>query len=72
LRYGSPPIETLTNSNPSTVPGLHIPRDPKAPARPGRADALRIVSLTLQPGEEVIVGRRIREVLSEARKSAGA
>src|ERR1035437_3600462 len=26
LRYGSPPIETLTNNNPSTVPGLRIPR----------------------------------------------
>jgi L-seryl-tRNA(Ser) seleniumtransferase len=72
LRYGSPPIETLTNHNPSTVPGLMIPRDPKAPARAGRPDALRIVALTLQPGEELIVGRRIREVLMEARKSAGA
>jgi len=71
LRYGSPPIETLTNNNPSTVPGLRIPRDPKLPAPAGRPDALRIVSLTLQPGEELIVGRRIREVLTEARKSAG-
>src|SRR5215468_8524128 len=71
LRYGSPPIETLTNNNPSTVPGLVIARDPKAPAPPGRPDALRIVSLTLQPGEDVIVGRRIREVLIEARRNAG-
>jgi L-seryl-tRNA(Ser) seleniumtransferase len=71
LRYGSPPIETLTNNNPSTVPGLRIPRDPKAPAPPGRPDALRIVALTLQPGEELIVGRRIREVLTQARKGAG-
>jgi hypothetical protein len=31
---------------------------------------LRIVSLTLQPGEELLVGRRLREVLSEARKKA--
>ena len=72
LRTGNPPIETLTNTNPSTVPGVHIEHDPKSPAPPGRPDALRIVSLTLQPGEEVIVGRRIREVLSEARKNAGA
>lgn len=70
LRTGSPPIEVLTNNNPSTVPGVHIERDPKAPARPRRPDTLRIVSLTLQPGEELIVGRRIREVLMEARKAA--
>jgi len=72
LRHGSPPIETLTNNNPSTVPGVRIAGDPKAPPRVGRPDALRIVALTLQPGEELIVGRRIREVLLEARKSAGA
>jgi L-seryl-tRNA(Ser) seleniumtransferase len=69
LRTGSPPIEVLTNSNPSTVPGVHIEHDPKA-APAGRPDSLRIVSLTLQPGEELIVGRRIREVLTEARKNA--
>jgi hypothetical protein len=31
---------------------------------------LRIVSLDIMPGEELIVGRRLREVLNEARKSA--
>ncbi len=72
LRAGSPPIETLSNNNPSTVPGLHIRRNPNAPAPPARPDSLRIVAMTLQPGEELIVGRRIREVLTEARKSAGA
>jgi L-seryl-tRNA(Ser) seleniumtransferase len=72
LRAGSPPIETLTNNNPSTVPGLRIPRNPNAPAPPTRPDSLRIVAMTLQPGEELIVGRRIREVLTGARKSAGA
>ncbi len=70
LRKGSPPIEVLTNGNPSTVPGVHIQHDPKAAATAGRPDALRIVSLTLQPGEDLIVGRRIREVLTEARKAA--
>jgi L-seryl-tRNA(Ser) seleniumtransferase len=72
LRNGSPPIEVLTNGNPSTVPGVHIQHDPKSASTAGRPDALRIVSLTLQPGEERIVGRRIREVLSEARKAVGA
>jgi len=68
LREGSPRIEVLTASNPSTVPGVHE-GDPKNP-RPSRPDALRIISMTLQPGEEVLVGRRLREVLNEARKSA--
>jgi seryl-tRNA(Sec) selenium transferase len=72
LRHGSPPIEVLTNGNPSTVPGLRIQHDPKTATTAGRPDALRIVSLTLQPGEELIVGRRVREVLTEARKSATA
>ncbi|HYM05741.1 MAG TPA: hypothetical protein VEU11_04215, partial [Terriglobales bacterium] len=54
LRDGSPRIEVLTASNPSTVPGVHE-GDPKMP-RPPRPDALRIVSLTLQPGEDVLVG----------------
>jgi L-seryl-tRNA(Ser) seleniumtransferase len=70
LRTGSPPIEVLTNNNPSTVPGVHIARDPSAPAQVKRPDSLRLVALTLQPGEELIVGRRIREVLTEARKAA--
>jgi L-seryl-tRNA(Ser) seleniumtransferase len=72
LRQGNPPIEVLTNNNPSTVPGLKMPRNPNAPPPAARTDALRIVSLTLQPGEELIVGRRIREVLIDARKNAGA
>jgi uncharacterized pyridoxal phosphate-dependent enzyme len=68
LRGGSPRIEVLTANNPSTVPGVHE-GDPKMP-RPVRPDSLRIISMTLQPGEEVLVGRRLREVLNEARKSA--
>lgn len=68
LRDGSPRIEVLTANNPSTVPGVHE-GDPKMP-RPARPDSLRIISMTLQPGEEVLVGRRLRAVLSEARKSA--
>jgi len=67
LRDGSPRIEVLTGNNPSTVPGVHE-GDPKTP-RPPRPDALRIISMTLQPGEEVVVGRRLREVLNEARKA---
>jgi L-seryl-tRNA(Ser) seleniumtransferase len=67
LRNGTPRIEVLTGNNPSTVPGVRE-GDPKTP-RPPRPDALRIISMTLQAGEDVLVGRRLREVLSEARKA---
>jgi L-seryl-tRNA(Ser) seleniumtransferase len=30
---------------------------------------LQVVSMTLQPGEDLIVGQRIREVLNKARKA---
>jgi seryl-tRNA(Sec) selenium transferase len=70
LRTGAPPIEVLTNNNPSTAPGVRFERDPRLPAPVTRPDALRVVALTLQPGEELIVGKRIREVLTEARKAA--
>lgn len=74
LRAGEPRIEVLTNSNPSLVPAVHE-GDPKhqEPA-PGEAphNRLRIVSMTLQDGEELIIGRRLREILAAARKKAGA
>jgi len=72
LRDGEPRIEVLTASNPSLVPavaeeGPKVTRDRKTP----REDRLQIISMTLQPGEELIVGRRLREILNEARKRAG-
>lgn len=67
LRDGEPRIEVLSAYNPSLVPAV-LEGDPKRPPRP---DRLRIVSMTLQPGEDLIIGRRLREVLREARKSAG-
>jgi uncharacterized pyridoxal phosphate-dependent enzyme len=71
LREGDPSIETLTPVNPSTVMNRlkdlnHPPRQGNAPLR------LQVASLTLQPGEEVIVGRRLHEVLTGALKKAGA
>ena len=68
LRDGDPPIEVLTSNNPSLLPVVHE-GDPKAPPRE-RPNTLRIVSLDIMPGEELIVGRRLREVLTQARKSA--
>jgi len=67
LRQGEPRIEVLTASNPSLVPAVLGP-DPKTP----RENLLQIISMTMQQGEELIVGRRLRDILSTARKSAKA
>lgn len=68
LLDGTPSIAVLTDDNPSGVlsrPGATRPhrKSPKTP----RPDQLQIVSMTLKPGEEIIVGRRLRQVLSAAR-----
>jgi len=66
LREGTPRIEVLTSSNPSLVPAVHEGyENPKTVKEP---DRIEIVSMTLQPGEDLIVGRRLREILSQARK----
>jgi seryl-tRNA(Sec) selenium transferase len=69
LRAGEPRIETLTGSNPSAVPR---PRPANAPPRQQnrRPARLQIISMTLQPGEDLIVGNRLRQILETARKQA--
>jgi L-seryl-tRNA(Ser) seleniumtransferase len=66
LREGEPRIEVLTASNPSLVPAVSEHHDSKTP----RENKLQIISMTMQTGEELIVGRRLREILNTARKSA--
>ena len=68
LSDGNPRIEVLTKSNPSLVPAV-VEGHPNG-KEPETNDQLQIVSLTLRAGEEMIVGRRLREILSTARKSA--
>ena len=68
LRAGEPRIEVLTSANPSlvtAVPYEALQETDKTAGTP--EDKLRIVSVTLQPGEEVIVGNRLREILDSAR-----
>jgi L-seryl-tRNA(Ser) seleniumtransferase len=61
LRAGDPRIEVLTSSNPSLVPAVQEGyEDPKAPKS---RDRIEIVSMTLQPGEDLVVGKRLREIL---------
>src|SRR5262249_17684151 len=67
LREGEPRIEVLTASNPSLVPAVRE-GDSKTP----RQNRLQIISMTMQPGEDLIVGRRLREILNAARKNLKA
>jgi L-seryl-tRNA(Ser) seleniumtransferase len=67
LREGDPRIEVLTNTNPSLVPAVQEGADPKKSQKP-RPNHLQIISMTLQPGEDLIVGNRLRRILETARK----
>jgi uncharacterized pyridoxal phosphate-dependent enzyme len=64
LRAGEPRIEVLTSSNPSMVPAAEEGNDGKHEAPKNQ---LEIVSMTLQNGEDLLVGRRLREILNAAR-----
>jgi uncharacterized pyridoxal phosphate-dependent enzyme len=68
LLDGTPSIVVLTDDNPSGV----LDRVPRTPARSDqrKPSQLQVVSMTLRPGEEIIVGRRIRQLLMAARRSA--
>jgi uncharacterized pyridoxal phosphate-dependent enzyme len=68
LRAGDPVIEVLGADNPSLVKAVREGN----PNRKERKvpDHIELVSMTIQPGEEIIVGRKLRGVLSAAQKKA--
>ena len=68
LRSGTPRIEALTDSNPSGV----LPEISNTnPNRQGaHKNQLQIISMNLQPGEDLILGNRLRQVLASARKQS--
>jgi len=69
LREGEPRIEVLTNSNPSGV----LAREKNNKQRgegSDRQNRLQIISMTLQPGEDLTVGYRLRQILDKARKQS--
>jgi L-seryl-tRNA(Ser) seleniumtransferase len=62
LLEGTPAIAVLTEDNPSDV----LSRN--KPAKPAPNDRLQIVSMTLRPGEEIVIGQRLRQLLTQARR----
>ena len=67
MRDGEPRIDVWTNSNPSGVSLSFLPGRPPQTNHPNQvADYLD----DLQPGEELIVGNRLRQLLNQARKQA--
>ena len=74
LREGDPVIEVLGVDNPSLVSAVHEGIEkPKPNAKElKKQNHIELVSMTIQPGEEMIVGQRLRSILSSARKGKAA
>jgi L-seryl-tRNA(Ser) seleniumtransferase len=64
LLEGTPAIAVLTDDNPSDV----LSRKQTPGKTPRGDDKLQIVSMTLRPGEEIIIGQRLRQLLTQARR----
>lgn len=74
LREGDPVIEVLGVDNPSLVSAVHEGVEkPKPNAKElKKQNHIELVSMTIQPGEEMIVGQRLRSILSSARRGKAA
>ena len=68
LREGDPPISVLCNYNPyvTRVSEFFPPVPPDGRSVKRQSSPLTVFSLSLQPGEEQIVGTRLRDVLMAA------
>jgi len=74
LRASDPVIEVLGADNPSLVPAVREGIQKAKPTRKERqrVNHIELVSMTIQQGEEMIVGQKLRELLSAARKGKAA
>ena len=73
LRQSDPVIEVLGPDNPSLVPAVHEGvAKPNRKELPKEVDHIELISMTIQAGEEMIVGQRLRAILSAARKGKAA
>jgi L-seryl-tRNA(Ser) seleniumtransferase len=70
LRASDPVIEVLGADNPSLVRAVRE-GNPNHKEHKG-PDHIELVSMTIKPGEDIVVGRRLRSILSAAQKKAAA
>ena len=70
LRAGDPVIEVVGVDNPSLVTGVREGN----PNRKERHEPthIELVSMTIKPGEEIVVGQRLRNILGAAQKKSAA
>jgi uncharacterized pyridoxal phosphate-dependent enzyme len=72
LRGGDPVIEVLGADNPSLVKAVREGNpNPSSKERTG-PNHIELVSMTIQPGQVVMVGQRLRSILSAAQKGKAA
>jgi len=74
LREGDPVIEVLGKDNPSMVSAVRegVDQPNPNPKELKEQNHIELVSMTIQPGEEMIVAQRLRAILGAARKGNGA
>jgi uncharacterized pyridoxal phosphate-dependent enzyme len=70
LRENDPVIEVLGSDNPSLVTAVREGNPNRK--EPKEADHIELVSMTIQPGQEIVVGQRLREILNAAQKGKSA
>lgn len=70
LRSGDPVIEVLGADNPSLVTAVREGNPNPTPKERKSPDHIELVSMTIQPGQEIIVGQRLRAVLRAAQKKS--
>jgi|HubBroStandDraft_6_1064221.scaffolds.fasta_scaffold00010_99 uncharacterized pyridoxal phosphate-dependent enzyme len=70
LREGDPVIEVLGADNPSLVKAVREGKPNPNPTSKERTgpNHIELVSMTIQPGEEVLVGQRLRSILGAAQR----
>ncbi|MGC2475159.1 MAG: hypothetical protein WA485_12550 [Candidatus Sulfotelmatobacter sp.] len=72
LRQSDPVIEVVGIDNPSLVTAVREGNPNPNRKEHKNPDHIELVSMTIKPGEEIVVGQRLRGLLSAARKKAAA
>ncbi len=70
LYSGTPRIQVGGTTEGESVRGRLGRATPRPGAAPARRRPLQVTSMTLQPGEDLIVGNRLRQILKNSRKQA--